>query len=434
MHRTTIAKYTKFSAAELQKSVTDPLSCVAAIQSNEILSLRPRDCEHIVKGVQRCVTDKIGRFHMKVNGIVLGYAKIRVENTLPAIRLDSPFLHVRATVDYYVFQPCLGSTLRGTVNYVSKGFVSAMIYRVFSVTVKLGVIANKKNTIEKGSQIAFIVKSCDMKSEIPVIEGELVSDEIVPIKKQVTAESDGVIEECIEEELSSTKKEKNMNMKKKASVLSKKITTENGDDNEDCIEDVLPFIKKEMDTTKKDSVLPQKSRNDMKQNGLQNGNKNVSIAIKKERVSSESDSFSENYQEKESSSPQLEASDSDNEKNELIDSLLGDLFSGKHNKKRKNKRKKSDNPMETISIKQENTSMDEDFQVTPGKNSTKLSKVAKKILQSPSPMRNGSSFASVSESSPALKKRNISFNLDLNQTVYIEPINLEPKIKKKKKI
>ncbi|XP_050080711.1 probable DNA-directed RNA polymerase I subunit RPA43 [Anopheles maculipalpis] len=190
MHRTTIAKYTKFSADELHKSLSDPLSCVVAVQLNEILSLRPRDCEHIIKGVRRCVTDKIGRYHAKVNGIVLGYAKIRIDNALSALRLDSPYLHVRATIDYYVFQPRIGSTLRGTVNYVSKEFVSAMIYRVFNVTVKLGKNVNQQQTVKKGSDITFNVKSCDMKSELPVIEGELVLNEIPALKIKQEPDSD----------------------------------------------------------------------------------------------------------------------------------------------------------------------------------------------------------------------------------------------------
>ncbi|XP_052873104.1 uncharacterized protein LOC128278415 [Anopheles cruzii] len=184
MHRTTIAKVTKFSSEELEQSLSDPLSCVAKVVSNEILSLRPRECGHIVKGVRRCVLDKVGRYHPKVNGIVLGYAKIRVENALSALRTDSPYLHVRATIDFYVFQPRIGSTLRGTVNYVSKEFVSAMIYRVFNVTVKLNRSGGHQSAVKKGCEIAFVVKSCDMKSELPIIEGELVVNGVTVKQEQ----------------------------------------------------------------------------------------------------------------------------------------------------------------------------------------------------------------------------------------------------------
>lgn len=197
MHRTTIAKVTKLSADELKKSANDGVSCVFEVQSNEILSLRPRDCEHIVKGVRRCVMDKVGRYHSKVNGIVLGYAKIRVENTLSAFRTDSPYLHVRATIDYFVFQPRIGSTLRGTVNYVSKEFVSAMIYQVFNVTVKLNG-KSKKHGIQQGSEISFIINACDMKSAIPIIDGELVHTETaaaVRIKEEPSTASDATNED-----------------------------------------------------------------------------------------------------------------------------------------------------------------------------------------------------------------------------------------------
>lgn len=226
MHRTTIAKYTKFSAEELQKSTADPLSCVAAVQLNEILSLRPRDCEHIVKGVKRCVTDKIGRYHAKLNGIVLGYAKIRVDNALSALRLDSPYLHVRTTIDYYVFQPRIGSTLRGTVNYVSKNFVSAVIYRVFNVTVKLGQQTARLHALKNGSDISFTVNSCDMKSELPVIEGELVLNGVIPVRiKTEPGEQNGDCDEVeeIAMETDTIVKQEPKTPKKKASKKSKEV-------------------------------------------------------------------------------------------------------------------------------------------------------------------------------------------------------------------
>uniref|UniRef100_A0A2M3Z5D0 Putative dna-dependent rna polymerase i n=1 Tax=Anopheles braziliensis TaxID=58242 RepID=A0A2M3Z5D0_9DIPT len=190
MHRSTIAKFTKFSVEELQRAVRDPLSCVAKVQSNEILGLRPRDCEQITRGVRRCVTDRIGSYHPKVAGIVLGYAKIRIENTMPAFRSDSPYLHVRATIDYFVFRPRVGSTLRGIVNYVSKDFVSAVMFRVFNVTVKL----TKPRSVKKGSEISFIVQSCDMKSQLPIIEGELVTLGIKqePVETDTTATSPSI--------------------------------------------------------------------------------------------------------------------------------------------------------------------------------------------------------------------------------------------------
>ncbi|XP_050091886.1 DNA-directed RNA polymerase I subunit RPA43 [Anopheles aquasalis] len=190
MHRSTIAKFTKFSVEELQRAVCDPLSCVAKVQSNEILGLRPRDCDQITRGVRRCVTDKIGSYHPKVSGIVLGYAKIRIENTMPAFRSDSPYLHVRATIDYFVFRPRVGSTLRGIVNYVSKDFVSAVMFRVFNVTVKL----TKPRSVKKGSEISFIVQSCDMKSQLPIIEGELVTLGIKqePVETETTVTSPAI--------------------------------------------------------------------------------------------------------------------------------------------------------------------------------------------------------------------------------------------------
>ncbi|XP_049291974.1 probable DNA-directed RNA polymerase I subunit RPA43 [Anopheles funestus] len=317
MHRTTIAKYTKFSTDELQKSLSDPLSCVTAVQLNEILSLRPRDCEHIVKGVRRSVTDKIGRYHPKVNGIVLGYAKIRVDNALSALRLDSPFLHVRATIDYYIFQPRIGSPLQGTVNYISKQFVSAMIYRVFNVTVKLGNDIKRQKTLTKGMNISFIVKSCDMKSEIPVIEGELVVDEVTtstgPRIKQEPGE-DTTIGSSTDEE-------------------QEDISME-----EDAV-DSAPSIVKHAPKTKK-------TRTEKKPKNIVNGSTG---SVQLDTAIDSSD-------------------ESEDEKSVYIKSLLGEMFgdefkngdSKKKHKKKKEKSSKKKSNDETVTVKQEPISTDEE--------------------------------------------------------------------------
>uniref|UniRef100_A0A2M4ALJ9 Putative dna-dependent rna polymerase i n=1 Tax=Anopheles triannulatus TaxID=58253 RepID=A0A2M4ALJ9_9DIPT len=246
MHRSTIAKFTKFSVEELQRAVCDPLSCVAKVQSNEILGLRPRDCEQITRGVRRCVTDRIGRYHSKVSGIVLGYAKIRIENAMPAFRADSPYLHVRATIDYFVFRPRVGSTLRGIVNYVSKEFVSAVMFQVFNVTVKL----TKSWSVKKGSEISFIVQSCDMKSQLPIIEGELVTLGIKqePVETETTATSPAVattngaekrrqsIEEDTEEPPASKKAKKSIKQKPQPSEPSAVNGSPEGKSDDDSVE------------------------------------------------------------------------------------------------------------------------------------------------------------------------------------------------------
>uniref|UniRef100_A0A182M1P8 RPA43 OB domain-containing protein n=1 Tax=Anopheles culicifacies TaxID=139723 RepID=A0A182M1P8_9DIPT len=366
MHRTTLAKYTKFSANELQQSLSDPQSCVVQVQLNEILNLRPRDCEHIVQGVRRCVTDKIGRHHPKLNGIVLGYAKIRIDNALTALRLDSPYLHVRATIDYYIFQPRIGSTLRGTVNYVSKRFVSAMIYRVFNVTVKLGKNSNKQLALNKGEEITFIVNSCDMKCEIPVIEGDLVTNGEIPVR--IKQEPNAV------ESIGGT---------------SEKTVTKEAE----TVDSTPPNVKQEPSPSK--SKKSEKQKKPKKTTIVSNG----------------------------TGSPDSDSSDvSDDEKSLLIKSLINDMFgdelgngtsSKKHKKKKKKSTKKSSEDEPVVRVKEEPISTDEDSVDTSHVNG------ANGILT------NGSSTSTIKKArTPEAvgKKRKIQF--DLNAT--IASIKTEP--------
>uniref|UniRef100_A0A182JUN9 RPA43 OB domain-containing protein n=1 Tax=Anopheles christyi TaxID=43041 RepID=A0A182JUN9_9DIPT len=394
MHRTTIAKFTKFSAEELKKSLADPLSCVVAVQLNEILSLRPRDCEHIVKGVRRCVTDKIGRYHAKVNGIVLGYAKIRVDNALSALRLDSPYLHVRATIDYYVFRPQIGSTLRGTVNYVSKEFVSAVIYRVFNVTVKLGTNANQKHKIKKDTEISFTVKSCDMKSELPVIEGELVLNGILPVCVKR--------EPGIEDEDSSIEEQQEDDLEENA------IEPETVDDPTTSLPEV---------TIKKEPITP-KHRQLTKQ----------TLPKKVPTASNGGAAALANFPSSDDSSS---SESEDNEKSLLINSLLGSMFgdeftnSKKSSKKDKKKKKEKKSPQktivpETVKIKQEPISTDEDEPSDNKQNSTNGFRSNGNVAASPD----------VDDVQTTGKKRKIRFNL--NHTIVSYETEPTESSKKKK--
>uniref|UniRef100_A0A182N3P8 RPA43 OB domain-containing protein n=1 Tax=Anopheles dirus TaxID=7168 RepID=A0A182N3P8_9DIPT len=404
MNRTTIAKYTKFSAEELQQSVSDPLSCVAAVQLNEILSLRPRDCEHIVKGVRRCVTDKIGQYHPKLGGIVLGYAKIRIDNALSALRLDSPYLHVRATIDYFVFQPLVDRKLRGTVNYVSKGFVCAVLYRVFNVTVKL-VQKGMKN-VTKGSEIAFIVRSCNMRSEIPVIEGELVDTDggVDPlgIKQEpgVKKRSNNVVKmEEVDEEEEEEMDEEDQPQEKADAQEERQLPSST--EETETVDSNVPVVVKQEPKTPKQSKKQKQKESAPSVPTVANG---LAAA-----AASESDS------------------DSNDEQSLRIKSLLGQVFgkeftsaTSSSRKKQKSKQKKSpeksSTATEAISIKQEILSDAED--ISSEQNGSKFTPNG---YSTPAPHVNGVNGTG--------KKRKIQFDL----TPTVSHIKTEPTESRKKK-
>lgn len=176
----TFTKYAKYTVEELESYVADPNSCVQKLEWTNLVSVLPKYLGNICDGVRVCLTQKIGKYDRSVDGIILAFKNTKILNPLSAIRANSVRSHVKVSTDFYVFRPVSGATIEGTIKYVSKNYLSAVIYRVFNVTIRLQ--RQKLHEIKQGRVISFIVKSYDMKSDLPYIEGELITapDEQLP--------------------------------------------------------------------------------------------------------------------------------------------------------------------------------------------------------------------------------------------------------------
>ncbi|XP_055639103.1 FACT complex subunit SSRP1-A [Toxorhynchites rutilus septentrionalis] len=172
MSGNTFTKYTKYTVKELESYVSDPNACVQKLERTDYISVLPKHLGNIAEGVRTCLSQKIGTYDRRVDGVILAFKNTKVLSPLAAIRPNSSRLHVKIRADFYVFRPTNGSVIGGTVKYVSSNFLSAVIYRVFNVTIKLP--SQKIQNISRGSDIRFIIKSFDMKSDLPYIEGQLI--------------------------------------------------------------------------------------------------------------------------------------------------------------------------------------------------------------------------------------------------------------------
>lgn len=174
MGENTFTKYTNYTVKELESYVADPNACVKKLEWNDMLSVLPKYLGDIREGVRACLSQKIGTYDRKVDGIILAYKNTKILSPLSATHPNSVRVYVKTRADFYVFRPQSGSIIGGTVRYVSSNYLSAVIYRVFNVTIKLQT--HKIQNIVRGKEINFVIKSYDMKSDLPSIEGELIPE------------------------------------------------------------------------------------------------------------------------------------------------------------------------------------------------------------------------------------------------------------------
>lgn len=174
MGKNTFTKCTNYTVKELESYVADPNACVKKLEWTDMVSVLPKYLGDIREGVRACLSQKIGTYDRKVDGIILAYKNTKILSPLSAIHPNSVRVYVKTRADFYVFRPQSGSIIGGTVQYVSSNYLSAVIYRVFNVTIKLQT--QKIQNIARGKEISFVIKSYDMKSDLPSIEGELIGE------------------------------------------------------------------------------------------------------------------------------------------------------------------------------------------------------------------------------------------------------------------
>lgn len=163
----------QFTQAQLNAYIKDENSCVKCVPSKMHIGFPPYGLDNFKESLLAIIsTKKIGTYDADSRGIVLDVRNIKLEGTMSMIRYDSPELHLNIHAKFYVFQPHLGALLTGTVKHISKRHVSALIYNVFNVSIRLN--GDFKRKLQVNKDISFRVKKFDLQNVLPYIEGELV--------------------------------------------------------------------------------------------------------------------------------------------------------------------------------------------------------------------------------------------------------------------
>lgn len=173
-------EYIKYSKAELERYVCNKESCVKKIQTEIHLGLAPWMLKDLQSSISKLLSHRIGKFDVKLQGIVLDFRNTRILSNESIVRHDSPVIHINVQTNFYVFIPERGAELAAMIKHITitkiESNILTVVYRVFNVKIVL------KNRVPQDLQINKEIKirivDFHYSNEIPYILAELVTNDI----------------------------------------------------------------------------------------------------------------------------------------------------------------------------------------------------------------------------------------------------------------
>lgn len=170
--------YIKYKRAELEEYITHSETCVRKIRTVESLRFAPNIIGTFTESIMKILSKKIGKFDMKLDGVVLDFRKTKVLSTRSLARTDSTSMLIDVESDFYVFSPRRDAIVNGIVKHINRQsmetIISVVIYRVFNVKVTFkGNIKDKYICTDQ--EIQLRIKDFHFDNVFPYIEGEMVA-------------------------------------------------------------------------------------------------------------------------------------------------------------------------------------------------------------------------------------------------------------------
>jgi DNA-directed RNA polymerase I subunit RPA43 len=211
--------YIKYKRAELESYVQDPESCVQRITVVERLRFAPNIISNFKQSIMQILSRKIGKYDMKLEGVVLDFRNTKILNMQSCILSDAPQSLIKIETNFYVFSPRKDAIVDGIVKHINRQsmetIISVVIYRVFNVKVTLkGSIKN--NQVHNNQEIKIRLKAFHFDHELPFIEGELVHSNNLNSRKYFDDVADSGISETTSEhqiEIENDESEKSLNIR-----------------------------------------------------------------------------------------------------------------------------------------------------------------------------------------------------------------------------
>lgn len=167
--------YIKYTRTELENYTKLPESCVKKINCVEPIRYSPTIISDFQSAILRILSKKIGKYDVRLKGIVLDFRNTKVLGSQTGIRQDSAFSVINVETNFYVFSPRKGAVVTGDLKYINRlnmeTVLTVVIYRVFNV--KVTVKGKVKQELERNQEIQIRVKDFHFDNVIPFIEGKL---------------------------------------------------------------------------------------------------------------------------------------------------------------------------------------------------------------------------------------------------------------------
>ncbi|XBW38269.1 hypothetical protein QEN19_003858 [Hanseniaspora menglaensis] len=127
-----------------RKSKNDkPLSLFSKVTTRLYLSLAPMYLNNPVEGIiNQHLNNKIMKYDNSVNGIVIGFENIVLEQDLLKVNYESPFIFLYCKVDFIIWEPKRNDIIQGYPFIQSESHIGCLIHDLFNCFIKLQEIPN----------------------------------------------------------------------------------------------------------------------------------------------------------------------------------------------------------------------------------------------------------------------------------------------------
>eukprot|EP00096_Caligus_rogercresseyi_P006318 TRINITY_DN2266_c0_g1_i2.p1 TRINITY_DN2266_c0_g1~~TRINITY_DN2266_c0_g1_i2.p1 ORF type:complete len:507 (-),score=154.29 TRINITY_DN2266_c0_g1_i2:1262-2782(-) len=192
------------SKETLRKLQDAPETAVRKVSKMLHLAIHPQYLGNIQLGIINYLNHWINRFHTELDGVLLGYGKVRLKEPKAEVLNEEHYLHLDIYSDFWIFSPQVDCILSGVVNKMSSAHVSVLVHGLFNVPCH-------KSSGEQGSEwlgskvsvgdtLQVRILQMDMNQKVPFLLGEIHECLSVNEKREALESSEMILVENIKEE------------------------------------------------------------------------------------------------------------------------------------------------------------------------------------------------------------------------------------------
>ena len=118
----------------------------------------------------------------RLGGVMIAYNNVRLLSSHGNILDDQPYLHFDVQTDYIIFQPTVGSIVKGCVNHIGKGHIGCLVHDCFNGAVPQPWDSGDTwpgNNLDNGQEFLFEVDQIHTQNGILSMRGKLIDSRSV---------------------------------------------------------------------------------------------------------------------------------------------------------------------------------------------------------------------------------------------------------------